>query len=102
MGRFSHEALAVDPATGYVYETEDAGNTSGLYRFIPTARLRGSKERGTATTRRSTSCRPAAAAVPAGEWAGACHSPDGKWLFANLQSPGITFAITGPWASGAL
>ncbi len=31
------------------------------------------------------------------EWAGATFSPDGKWLFANLQSPGITFAITGPW-----
>jgi secreted PhoX family phosphatase len=47
------------------------------------------------------------AAVPAGnytgsEWAGACYSPDGKWLFANIQSPGITFAITGPWKSGAL
>jgi secreted PhoX family phosphatase len=36
------------------------------------------------------------------EWAGACYSPDGKWLFANLQGPGITVAITGPWASGAL
>jgi secreted PhoX family phosphatase len=36
------------------------------------------------------------------EWAGACYSPDGRWLFANLQSPGITFAITGPWTSGAL
>jgi uncharacterized protein len=35
MGRFSHEALAVDPATGIVYETEDAGNTSGFYRFLP-------------------------------------------------------------------
>ncbi|MFD0856433.1 alkaline phosphatase PhoX, partial [Actinomadura adrarensis] len=34
MGRFSHEAVAVDPATGYVYETEDA-NPSGLYRFRP-------------------------------------------------------------------
>ena len=34
MGRFSHEALMVDPRTGYVYETEDAGN-SGLYRFVP-------------------------------------------------------------------
>jgi secreted PhoX family phosphatase len=34
MGRFSHEAVAVDPATGWVYETEDA-NPSGLYRFIP-------------------------------------------------------------------
>jgi secreted PhoX family phosphatase len=36
------------------------------------------------------------------EWAGACYSPDGRWLFANLQSPGITFAITGPWKSGAI
>jgi uncharacterized protein len=34
MGRFSHEAVAVDPATWIVYETEDAGD-SGFYRFIP-------------------------------------------------------------------
>jgi len=36
------------------------------------------------------------------EWAGATFSPDGRWLFANLQSPGITFAITGPWEVGLL
>ena len=36
------------------------------------------------------------------EFAGACYSPDGKWLFANIQTPGITFAITGPWGSGPL
>jgi secreted PhoX family phosphatase len=35
MGRFSHEAVAVDPATGIIYETEDSGSTSGFYRFIP-------------------------------------------------------------------
>lgn len=34
MGRFSHEAVAVDPATWIVYETEDLGSTSGFYRFI--------------------------------------------------------------------
>ena len=34
MGRFSHEAVAVDPA-GIVYETEDSGPSSGFYRFIP-------------------------------------------------------------------
>lgn len=34
MGRFSHEAAAVDPATGNVYLTEDA-TPSGLYRFVP-------------------------------------------------------------------
>jgi secreted PhoX family phosphatase len=31
------------------------------------------------------------------EWAGATFSPDGKWLFVNNQTPGITFAITGDW-----
>jgi uncharacterized repeat protein (TIGR03803 family) len=31
------------------------------------------------------------------EWAGATFSPDGRWLFVNIQNPGITFAITGPW-----
>lgn len=38
MGRFFHEAAAVDPETGIVYETEDAGAASvgcGFYRFIP-------------------------------------------------------------------
>ncbi|MBW4552106.1 MAG: PhoX family protein [Aphanocapsa sp. GSE-SYN-MK-11-07L] len=35
MGRFNHEAIAVDPATGTVYQTEDRGD--GLfYRFMPT------------------------------------------------------------------
>ncbi|TPV96039.1 MAG: DUF839 domain-containing protein [Myxococcales bacterium FL481] len=32
-GRFSHEAVAVDPSTGIVYETEDTGQ-SGFYRYI--------------------------------------------------------------------
>lgn len=34
MGRFVHEAVAVDPATGSVYQTEDASQ-AGLYRFVP-------------------------------------------------------------------
>jgi uncharacterized protein len=36
------------------------------------------------------------------EFAGACYSPDGRWLFANIQTPGVTFAITGPWGHGPL
>ncbi len=41
MGRFIHEAVAIDPATGIVYETEDTWYVpgrrpgAGFYRFIP-------------------------------------------------------------------
>lgn len=43
MGRFVHEAVAVDPATSIVYLTEDilydatvpAGRAAGFYRFVP-------------------------------------------------------------------
>jgi len=34
MGRFVHEAVAIDPASGIAYLTEDA-NTAGFYRFLP-------------------------------------------------------------------
>ncbi len=34
MGRFVHEAVAVDPASGIVYQTEDRGDGL-IYRFIP-------------------------------------------------------------------
>jgi len=249
MGRFSHEAVAVDPATGYVYETEDAGNSSGLYRYVPHVvgdlaaggelfmlKVRGvslanlgasyangttfdvewvqvmtpddpsaampgnfvwaqGRAHGAATFARLEGCwygndakiyivstsggigqgqiweydpnaetirllfqSPGADVLNApdnitvsprgglvlcedgsgaeylhglttdgeifrfaqnnvklngerngivgdftgSEWAGACYSPDGRWLFVNIQSPGITFAITGPWKSGTL
>jgi len=31
------------------------------------------------------------------ELAGVCFSPDGKTMFVNIQYPGMTLAITGPW-----
>ncbi|MDP3492422.1 MAG: DUF839 domain-containing protein [Hyphomonadaceae bacterium] len=37
MGRFEHEAAAVDPSTGIVYLTEDTGD-SLFYRFLPNSR----------------------------------------------------------------
>lgn len=39
MGRFTHEAVAVDKKTGIVYETEDHAN-AGFYRFIPNRKKR--------------------------------------------------------------
>ncbi len=48
MGRFSHEAVAMDPVTGYAYLTEDSRNNSGFYRFKPnnTARAYGALTQG--------------------------------------------------------
>jgi hypothetical protein len=37
MGRFEHEAIAVDRVSGVVYLTEDVG-TAGFYRFVPRKR----------------------------------------------------------------
>ncbi|RAK51528.1 alkaline phosphatase PhoX [Phenylobacterium deserti] len=39
MGRFRHEAVAIDPRTGIAYLTEDEGDGRGLfYRFLPNDR----------------------------------------------------------------
>ena len=35
------------------------------------------------------------------ELAGVCFSPDGRTLFVNIQYPGTTVAITGPWPTAA-
>ena len=43
MGRFVHEAVAVDPRDGTVYETEDR-ETGGFYRFLP--RVKGKLREG--------------------------------------------------------
>ena len=37
-----------------------------------------------------------------GEFAGATFSPDGETLFVNMQRPGLTYAIWGPWREGAV
>jgi hypothetical protein len=48
MGRFAHEAVAVDPQSHVIYLTEDSRNRSGFYRFIPKVRYcrEGSLEEG--------------------------------------------------------
>lgn len=48
MGRYKHEAAAVDPGNSFVYLTEDNRNRSPIYRFIPDDRSQqtGSLERG--------------------------------------------------------
>ncbi len=48
-------------------------------------------------TRRGRLYRLARNAQNDSEFAGATFSPDGRILFVNVQKPGMTFAITGPW-----
>lgn len=43
--------------------------------------------------------RLAHAAYAPSEMTGVCFSPDGETMFVNIQKPGMTFAITGPWES---
>ncbi|GAA4964053.1 PhoX family protein [Yinghuangia aomiensis] len=46
LGRFAHEAAAVDPWRGHIYLTEDAGNPNGLlYRWEPPRGFRGGRGR---------------------------------------------------------
>ncbi|HEX2314863.1 MAG TPA: alkaline phosphatase PhoX [Thermomonospora sp.] len=49
------------------------------------------------TTRQGRTFSFARNAVNDSEFAGVTFSPDGRTLFANRQTPGVTFAITGPW-----
>jgi uncharacterized protein len=44
LGRYAHEAVAVDPETSTIYLTEDAGNPLGLYfRWVPPTGFQGRK-----------------------------------------------------------
>jgi secreted PhoX family phosphatase len=44
LGRYAHEAVAVDPRRGHIYLTEDAGTPNGLYyRWTPPRGFRGGK-----------------------------------------------------------
>ncbi|MBC7374442.1 MAG: DUF839 domain-containing protein [Frankiales bacterium] len=44
LGRFAHEAVAVDPETSISYETEDASGPNGLYyRWVPPKGFRAGK-----------------------------------------------------------
>jgi secreted PhoX family phosphatase len=39
-------------------------------------------------------------AINGSEFCGGCFSHDGRFMFANIQSPGITLVIEGPWRKG--
>lgn len=97
--------MTVTPRGGLLLCEDAAGNN-----FLEGERLVGLNTHGQAFTFAMNNMLLTAApnaSIPAGdyrqsEWAGACYSPDGDWLFVNIQTPGVTFAITGPWGRGPL
>ena len=103
--------ITVSPRGGIVL-CEDGGNSPDSYG--PGARLLGLTRDGASfylaknnVALTSTQIANAGKSVGEGdyrdsEFCGACWTPDGRTLFVNLQSPGITVAITGPWLRGPL
>lgn len=103
--------ITVSPRGGVVL-CEDGGNSPDSYG--PGARLLGLTRDGASfylaknnVELTSTQIANAGKSVEEGdyrdsEFCGACWTPDGRTLFVNLQSPGITVAITGPWLRGPL
>jgi uncharacterized protein len=117
MGRFSHEAAAVDPATGYVYLTEDLRNVSGLYRFVPndTKGRLGSLEAGGRLQAAKVAGRNNASLIIAKrcdeytlEWIDIAHPDQDASPVSGPQVPGfdVNPRGSGPfvqaWAAGAL
>jgi secreted PhoX family phosphatase len=85
LGRYSHEALAVDPATGEVYLTEDASGPNGLvYRWVPPSGFRG----GRGALRRLGDSDGVLAAMRCTDEAGE-HVDD----LSRAASPGTTYAV---------
>jgi len=77
--------IAVTP-WGHVIACEDQ------YTAVHTNHLKGITPEGKVYTLGRNAFRGSS------EFAGVCFSPDGQTMFVNIQTPGITLAINGPWA----
>ena len=114
MGRFNHEAVAVDPTTGIVYLTEDE-NDGLLYRFLPDRRavlarggslqalvVRGQASLDTRNRRTSTTRIEAGPRLPV-RWISLDHvdDPDGDLRLRGFEAGAARFARgEGMWWSG--
>ncbi len=110
--------LVVTPRGGLLFCEDNSGSPSFLLDGVSTERLVALTPEGEiftfaynlmdfSATGMGTYTRPDNAVVfnqnyRSNEWAGATFDASGKWLFVNIQTPGVTFAITGPWENGPL
>lgn len=103
--------ITISPSGGILVCEDGGGHTPALGGFRGT-RLLGINPQGDAfdfaenniVLDRSPVNRPAIGPgdYRSREFAGACFDPRGKTLFVNIQTPGVTFAISGPWPVGGL
>lgn len=114
----SPDNLCVSPRGGILFNEDGSGtglNAAGQSISVPAQRLMALRPDGSSyvfanNNYNFTAAQLSAAGKPGRvtgdqrntEWCGSCFAPDGRVLFVNLQGPGITFAITGPWAKGTL
>jgi secreted PhoX family phosphatase len=112
--------LTVTPRGGLLFCEDNAGSPNYTLNGINTERLVGLTRNGEIFTFannlvdfRPTSegglgsyTRPSGVTFTGNqrgnEWAGATFDRTGEWLFVCIQTPGVTFAITGPWHHGPL
>ena len=99
----SPDNICVSPRGGLVL-CEDGGGTEYLHGLTPEGEIFPFAENAVVIPDGGASGKSARPGSYTGsEWCGAVFEPkNGNWLFANIQSPGITFAITGPWRQGGL
>ncbi len=96
--------ICVSPRGGLVL-CEDGSGLEYLHGLTPGGEIFPFAENAVVIPAGGVPGRPAVApgSYTGAEWCGAVFEPkNGNWLFANIQSPGITFAITGPWRQGSL
>ena len=101
--------VTVNPKSGMVIACEDGGGVGRAPNLTYGSRLLVVKPNGTVVPLAENNVNLTSplegrssiqvADYRSSEWAGATFSPDGNTLYANIQTPGITFAIKGPWAS---
>lgn len=95
--------LCVSPRGGLVL-CEDGGGTQYMHGLTPQGEVFRFAENAVVIPAGGVSGKQTAPGDYTGsEWCGAVFEPtNGNWLFANIQSPGFTAAITGPWRQGGL
>lgn len=91
------DGLAASPRGGIVV-CEDGSGVSRMHGLLPDGRIFPFAENAIVLNGH----RGITGDFTGDEFTGAVFDPTGKWLLVNNQTPGITFAITGPWQRGAI